>query len=563
MAFVERWTELFHPLTIDNFSVKHLNVRVGFDELRKVVEESENKSIEASNIQDVSAELLKILKNDPLAKKILPYQEHYYLSLEKPYLGDQSKAVHPGLKVLVEQACAVLGEKYRSALIDSILITIQKDDIDKTLQLTSLLASDLTHSGYGLNHLYSKGLSFLKKPVRPFNERLHELFEYLKSNALQAFSVAYRMDFANEDDASRCPTSFGSVQIVSQTNADYSLASQIPGPNVRLVKLDLEALDPFAALRKGRIEFHRCLDVLFFTRPSLQIVNHHHAYVVESNQVQRYSTALELLGPIRNAKEDIEYRVSQLIALSQRIDDASLRRLTLGLQSLRRGLTETDPQGQFLNYWIGLEVIAGGKYRTDITTIRKTVSQVMAMGYPRRLIRDLKDNFDRLGIPLAPLVTSEIELETLDELWRSICDESSQEQLIARAATSPLLQSRVKLTASMFGSSGNAREAILAHKQDIDWHLQRLYRVRNAIVHGGDVPSDLTHLASHLATYLWVILRSILNDFSSDEGTRDISKFFDKHIKIYEMVLKCLADTAAADDPRFALLLDPVTIWPK
>ena len=135
-AFLQRWLELFHQLTTDNYRVIHLNVRVGFGELRHVIDESENKVIESSNIQDVSAEVLKLLKTDPIAKLILPHHEYYYVSLEKPYLGEQTKVAHPGLKVLVEQACEKLDSRYRAAIIDAIAIAIEENDVEKTILLT-------------------------------------------------------------------------------------------------------------------------------------------------------------------------------------------------------------------------------------------------------------------------------------------------------------------------------------------------------------------------------------------------------------------------------------------
>lgn len=565
-AFVERWIELFHNLTIDNFRVKHLNVRIGFEELRAVIKESENKSIEASNIKDVSAELLQLLKIDPIAKTLLPHHEHYYLSLADPYIKEHAKTVHPGLKVLVDQACDALGRKYRFAIIDRLKCSINNDDVENTIQLTSLLASDLIYSGYDSRHLLEKGMAFVQKPEIPFNKRLDDILDHLRSNSVQQFAVAYRIDFANEKDASQCPQCIGTVQIISDVNADYCLRAHIPGQNVRLAKLELQALDRFAASRSGLTEFHRSLDILQFARPSLQIVSHSLAYVIsETDQVRTVKTSLELLGPIRIAKEEVEGRLSQLTKISDRVDHASCRRLLIGLQYLRRGLTESAPQGQFLNYWIGLEAIAGGKHRTTIATIRQTVSRMMALGYPRRLVRDLEENFQRLGIALNPLMTQGRDitgqLARLESLWQSVCDESKLQQLVALASTSPLLQSRIRTTANLLGTAGKTNEAVLGHQQDIDWHMQRLYRVRNGIVHGGEVPSDLTHLASHLATYLWVMLRSILDDFASEGGSQDIGKYFDKHLKIYEMVL------AGGKKPKehapFSIWLEPVSLWPQ
>ena len=182
-------------------------------------------------------------------------------------------------------------------------------------------------------------------------------------------------------------------------------------------------------------------------------------------------------------------------------------------------------------------------------------------------MRDLLENFDRLGIATEPIlgsISTELHghLGRVEALWKCICNESLKSQLLGLAAVSPLLQSRIGDNARLFGTARKTRETLATHRQDIHWHVQRLYRVRNAIVHGGETPSDLTHLGSDLATFLWVLLRSILDDFASDSGTKDIGKFFDKHLKIHEMVLLEISRSEQDANPPFAILLEPTLLWP-
>lgn len=171
-------------------------------------------------------------------------------------------------------------------------------------------------------------------------------------------------------------------------------------------------------------------------------------------------------------------------------------------------------------------------------------------------MRDLLENFLRLGLDPAPILgTVATDLTGLfgrvEALWRCICNQPLRNQLLGVASGTPLLQHRIQTVADQLGRSDSTRKSMEAHKQKIDWHIQRLYRIRNSIVHGGYVPEDLTHLASHLATYLWVLLRSILDDFASEDGTRDIRKFFDKHLELYDIVTRRLEGLGTSDPPLF------------
>jgi hypothetical protein len=572
-TFVERWIELFNKLTIDNHRVRHLNVRIGFEELRCVIRDAEDKLIENINIKFVCEEVLELLKNDPVAKKLLPHHEHYYPTLLSPFVGDQSKpkSVHSGLMVLTEQACAVLTVRYREALIVALTDALQSDDVEKALTVTSLFASDLLDSGYDVRYLRNKGMSFVQGRAKPFQDRFTELVQEFITGHAKEFLVGYRIDFATNHDASDCPAVVAGLNIRSEENIaadDIRLKTHIPGPNVRLATCSILALDLYAASRKGANKFYRALDVLQFARPSLQIISHKYAYVVSRQQVPRVQMPLELLGPIRISMEHVEERTAQLNTIVDRIkNESTVHRLSLGLQYLRRGISDSAPQGQFLNYWIGLEAIAGGKERTDIRNIRTVVPILIALGHPRRLIRDLYLNCDRLEVPLDEVIAgnpTELSnhLGKVEAFWRGLVDNSQRGRMQVLAANSPLLVDRIGHTARLFGTGAATKETVETHRREIEWHIQRLYRVRNAIVHGGQEPGDLTHLASHLATYLWAILRSMLDDLSSGPSSNDIDKFFNKHLWIFEHVLK-KAQAQGAQPPPCSLLLEPTMIWPR
>ena len=570
-AFVEKWLELLNPLTVDNFRVRHLNARIAVYELSEAIRDADNKILDPQNIEDISRELLQLLKSDSIARSSLPHLDYYYESLVNPFKDKEKKAAHSGLKVLIGQANDVLGRRYRADLIVALKETIHQDDVERTIHLTSMLVSDLVASGYDFRHLLWRGRSFINRPTRSFDDRLSFFLEQVRTASLQRYLVAYRIDFPHVEDAANCPDLIGTLKVrsASTVGADHpSLISHIPGDNVRLATLTTDALDPFAATRKGSSELHRALDLIQFAKPSVEIISQKTAFVVQNNgTIKSIPTPLELLGPIRIAADEFEHRISQLTRIRQRVEESSVRQLGLGLQYLRRGLTESAPQSQFLNYWIGLEVIAGGNNRTEIVTTRKCVPRMIALGYPRRLLRDLQENFKRLSINIEDaLLQFPAGLGgpwgKVEALFRCIADERGKATLMGLAEPSPLLKCRIQETAAIFGNASAVARSMESHRQDIDWHVQRLYRVRNAIVHGGSAPADLTHLASNLATYLWVILRSLLDDFALSDGTSSVTKFFDKHLKIYEMVSSKLNALGPQAEPPFGILIEPTSIWP-
>lgn len=570
MVFVEVWLEALHFATIDIYRVRHLNTRLAFEELLNVVKGREEGNYDSQNIEDVAAETHRLLKNDKVAQSILPQCHLYHGLLLHPFTDHKEKYPHPGLSVLIERACQTLNKSYRTALLEALRSAINTDDLQSTLELTACIASDLIGSSYDFKHLYWRGQAFVKPPRRPFQERLDQWIRGFADHGLIDYTVAYRLDFQNVGLARRCPQAVGSFEILSGDEIAVrhaDLQSLTPQANSRVAVSMIPAPDPFSASRKGAGQLYEVLDIVQFSHPAAGMRLHNKGYVVRPNgQLQAVPTTLELLGPIRFFEEEVNTRIGQLAVIDGRVDEISLRRLGLGLQYLRRGLTESAPQGQFLNYWIGLEAIAGGKHKTEISTIRQNIPKMIALGYPRRLARDLLENFQRVQLDInqvlaAATTTLPEPLTKVEALWRSVCGETSRNALLAISERSPLLQERILSLVSLLGNSELTLESMDQHRKDIEWHIQRLYRVRNSIVHGGYVPDDLTHLASHLATYLWVVLRSVLDDFASPNGTKELRPFFDNQVLLYKLISENLHDLGTKEVP-YAIVLEPTSILP-
>jgi hypothetical protein len=263
---------------------------------------------------------------------------------------------------------------------------------------------------------------------------------------------------------------------------------------------------------------------------------------------------LELLGPIRQAHEDLGQRLEHLrrITNDQRLSTGTRERFFLGLQYLRRAITDISSSGQFLHAWIGLEATVAGAQRTDVSDIRRAVSRLIASGYPRRTLVDLRDSLLRNGVQIddafrrevyeAPAPTAAVAL------WSRLRDPASLATLEGAITEHPLLRLRVRQTAETLGTPGAVEKSIERSREDVDWHIQRMYRLRNAIAHGsGTVPHSITVLASHLATYLWVIVRATMTEFARPAGITEMRAYFDRSNWLYEQQLRVLREGQPLD----------------
>lgn len=570
-AFVQRWLELLHRLTIDTYRVRHLNLRLAFLELRAVTREVTEIGTDIANVKEVAAEALRLLKEDPLASETLPQREHYYGLLAQSVTD--KREMTPGLAVLVEQACAVLQEKYRPALLLRLREAITDNDVDRAVTFAGLLATDLVGDGYDIRHLYARARRIIDGPQKPFEEKLATFLQRFQAHQPQEHTVTVRLIFKYADEATQAPAQMGAIAFTSDvpgavTRAVVDFARV--DPRIRYARTSVRAPDQFSAVRLGVSEISKALDLWQFSKPRIS-VDASNTVIVRRHDGREFLLPLsqELLGPIRIAEEELGNRLVQINAIeaAPEITPATKQRLGIGLQYLRRGVTDPTSHGQFLNLWIGLETVIGGLGKTVLSDLRRNASRLIALGYPRRVVDDLKENIRRLHINLGP----DLNASVLDEasttaaivsLCNTLYDPVTRATVLGAAASSVLLQTRISSVSDLLTSRERILRALRRTEEDVTWHLQRMFRIRNSIVHGGDVPKDLTHINSHLATYLWATLRVSIQELAKPSPLRSLEAVFEKFSWLYNEQVRVLGTEPAAKPP-FDDLVQPHRLWPN
>jgi hypothetical protein len=109
---------------------------------------------------------------------------------------------------------------------------------------------------------------------------------------------------------------------------------------------------------------------------------------------------------------------------------------------------------------------------------------------------------------LRPLVQTK-GIRQAAKLLASLHDTSTRNDLLTAIEPEPLLSIRLRKLVEVANDGGEAKLWLQAHHDRLSWHIQRLYRLRNEIVHGGDLTIDLPLVCSHLAQYLHDVLYEV------------------------------------------------------
>lgn len=182
--------------------------------------------------------------------------------------------------------------------------------------------------------------------------------------------------------------------------------------------------------------------------------------------------------------------------------------LSKAIELHNTAISVTDLKSGFLNLWSSLEVLSQG-YASDskLGPVLDLVLSVLKKDYIslqiEELSKALKDNLskDDYDYVLNKITTIGCEKKKIAHLvyLREYAD--LRQELYGKLSAFPVLRSRICLLSSST-TTKKLNVPIAAYVKRINWHLYRMYRTRNAIVHSGEIPSNLRYLGEHLHSYL-------------------------------------------------------------
>ncbi len=193
--FIAYFRELTHPLTVDTYRVRYLNVRLAFRELGETIAAFQTTGIDAVNVRDVAAEAKRLLEEDPVTASLIPDCNFFYRILVAPFADPKGSQIHPGLEVATRTVFETFEERYSETLVSELPAAIERDAAERTKQLTAAFATDMLGRGYDIRHLHSLGDILLRPPASPFIDKIASFLRRIYPPEPRQFRVFFRLDF--------------------------------------------------------------------------------------------------------------------------------------------------------------------------------------------------------------------------------------------------------------------------------------------------------------------------------------------------------------------------------
>ena len=503
LFFAQSLEEMLFHYGHDSLKVPALNFHFLCIEIQLTIKKIEDEVVDKSNMRPLFEELKYSFNHDPIVQKIFGRDFDSFF-FKKDVKGDFER----NCKDIYKDPCSEtslkrikfvvnyfineisLDNKYYSYLKSHITSLIKSSPItmenQKQLYLAiRILLTELINSSYSQEYIYHVVDSIFYNSDNPINDI---------DDILLHFWAAF--DFERKEYSVIFPLKTDALQKHLQQFKDINIKKNIAklfGNSCKwVVELNTKAMDPYKA------QFYSLTKICFFA--SLLQYNNHNCQSFNAEQsivtLKSNSDAHNIQIPIKPlqrvkllSKERRAERLSLMINSFSFLSDKLVNVIELhssALNSAERG-------NQILNLWTIIEILISAERKNTFSKINQicnVIVSVLNSQYIPSLINNLLIDLQRcipetLSEQLSHILKGSTDDEKLTALLVLNEYQPEYSKVFDKLHQYPLLQYRMEQYAQTFSDKNNIKVFLEEHRTRLSWHITRIYRNRNMIVHDG------------------------------------------------------------------------------
>lgn len=543
--FIEKSLELLYLGSIDSYRVRLNNPKSILEELKYCLLEFQIGRIKhfhtikakGNDKKAIIDEALSLLINAPNYLSFNSFTQKYLEQLLKNTDEFNYKKAISAIELLLNENIAYLNE-----VIDGLGILIDANnpsinELEKIDISLNILFSELISRGFSKGFLFKLVYGIFVSSLIE-GEAFNQHFTNFKTRLLlpsSEFEIIFRIDTTQ--------MVYDSISAIHNPNlvladdiSDIKLSSwqakELKTFSNRAVarkflRINLQASDYFAALKKARSVLSEYLDVINLGLSDEYLLIHNRALIIDSRSPEKaaFQNNVNILDGKYRVEKDYYLDFTKklpVILNNPLVHGETKEKIKSAIRYLRLGNQSTEVEHKFINYWIGLEYLFSNyESQNTINRIKEHFINAHSLAYVKRNAYSFIKAFGQISGQHQALVPS-FTVASSNCLKTAAFYEETVQNLLTHY---PLLGYRaMKLKQWFFQADKkpNAANYLRKHRANLEIHFTRIYRLRNEIIHDTATNTNNEHIASNMRYYLTFILNELI-DFFSKFGTKETS----------------------------------------
>lgn len=541
--FMQRYSELLYYKTFNSYQY---NVNNGFTilrELLEVIEKTNDNIISSSNIKFLIDELHLLIKKDIVIKSKFPKIYSSLMSLKSKNYKDSTNYNIKNLELKINYAYQILNEddNYIRAVFDMIEKELKLQELTDEIEvLTSILITQCLGLG-----IHERSLaSFLHTLFIGDNRSKTKLVFVDQLQILKSFILdkeyIYKEDALLYVQPLQSSKGIGVNKLGLELKTSKDIISKLSSHKKNIskqhldnskeyieIKFKLLSNNLFASVEKTMNDLEQDLSMLSFNDNIVRIDKGKIVVLVnDSKNIDKYKMIhnddLFSIGSNKE-RQKLKSDFQSIKLLLRSIDSKDSDRIYSALKNYSMGVASYSQETVFIMLWSSLEsLVKMGYYRSNIDHIIEIIPKILCLNYAYTLIevffqelisikikyikfKSLETN-DLINVDL----TDEISSEKILFFYKLMNNKEYEVELISNG-NYVLLDNRYKELKRKFVDFNEIKCILVQHEEKIRWHLYRLYRVRNSLVHAAKADTKISVLTEHLDYYVRELISSVLN----------------------------------------------------
>lgn len=520
LFFAQLLDEMLFNYTLDSYKSPALNTNTLCDEALAIISEINKNVISKGAIIPILDELIYNLKTDLISDELFGFQlEHYCKKLKN----------HSDLQVVSATILLIKQTFQKGSFLLRIIEKLKEKIVEnkekeKIYILSRIYVTELINSGYDMNFVYNRVIHFFfNKSAITSIDQLDDFFNQFDFKKKKFKITFFATRLYHEIREASKNMGLDVTDSIDTSRLNPPIKKYIENINGKKLFVTIESveIDYHSAFKDAerKIEKVACLFNFFHHKnrldwkPKILIVN---SETNDNILIAKPDSSILNCKDLRpkHASKDLKNTIKNFS-----LTHDSFRRIDKSLDLHSYALNTDTIENQIINLWTSFETLIPKKENINkdrIIQLLDVIVPFQCIDYVKKLIQYIQKSLIEWNFQVYKNICKTVVegTDTLEQFGAFVVLEK-YDSLRTEVYSKLLAENYLSLTNRIFhlnktlSTVSSVQDLLNGHKSRINWHIQRIYRTRNLVVHSGSLFPFASVLIENIHSYFDLTIKQI------------------------------------------------------